>query len=217
MVLNGQFLERPTVIPTAGVFLEGLAHRGELRPALLICPPHPSRGSSMDSPVCAELAFAASQHGHPTLRFNYRGAGASGGELQADPQASVDDAAAALALLVENVGHREVVLGGYDFGAQVAVELANRIPDACRGVLCIAPRGEYDWGRLGRLPVPGLICVGERDLLVDQRALASHCQAVGDELALIEEADHVFTTGLPALGHAVVRFLESSLGPALER
>jgi alpha/beta superfamily hydrolase len=210
MVLSGQFLERATLIESAGACLEGLSHRGEKRPGLLICPPHPARGSSMDSPVCAEIAFAASQLGHPTLRFNYRGAGASQGLLKDDLAGCADDAAAALQALAQNVGHREIVVAGYDFGAQVAIELANRVGDI-KAVAIVAPATEeYDFSALTRLSARGLVVVGELDPASDRLALAELCQSAGDELVVIEEADHVFSRGLSAMGKTIAAFVASA-------
>jgi len=207
MVLSGQFLERATLIGSAGSQLEGLWHRGEAQPALLICPPHPLHGSSMDSPVCAELAFAVSHKGHATLRFNYRGAGASQGELNADLNLCVADAQAALELLSCNVAHGELALVGYDFGAQVALELAKR-SRALTAVALIAPSTTgCDLRELGKLTARGLIVVGEHDESCDRHALASLCQESGDELVVIAEADHVFSRGLTALGRAIVQFV----------
>ena len=81
MVMKGQYLERPTLIPLAnGLVLEGVSHRGEKRPGLLVLPPPPLEGSGMDHVVGAELAYAVSHAGFPTLRFNYRGVGGSQGE-----------------------------------------------------------------------------------------------------------------------------------------
>ncbi|MGI5863220.1 MAG: alpha/beta hydrolase [Myxococcales bacterium] len=206
MVLRGQFLERPTIVPSGGAYLDALSHRGEKRPGLLILAPHPSRGGSMDSPVCAELAFSASQRGHPTLRFNYRGVGASQGELS-DRAGCVEDARAALGLLRENVGHEEIVLAGYDFGAEVALELALS-GEALVGVAVIAPvTSAYDFSPLASLKVPGLVVVGQRDPMGDRRALAELCQGSGDELVVIPGADHVFSVGLTSVGRAVAAFL----------
>ncbi|MGC4113663.1 MAG: alpha/beta fold hydrolase [Myxococcales bacterium] len=213
MVLPGQFLERATLIPCGDLVLEGLWHRGENLPAMLICPPHPLQGLSMDSPVCAELAFACSRRGHATLRFNYRGAGASQGALTGDLQRCVDDAAAALAVLAESVGSRELAVAGYDFGAAVALELAKRVGDL-ESVVLVAPKAEgYDFAGLASLSAQGLILVGEHDKSVDRLALANLCQQMGDQLEVIEEADHVFSRGLTQLGQAVGRFIGDADGP----
>ncbi len=207
MVLPGQFLERATLIPCGDLVLEGLWHRGANPPAMLICPPHPLQGSSMDSPVCAELAFACSRRGHATLRFNYRGAGASQGVLSGELARCVDDAQAALAVLAESVEGRELAVAGYDIGAAVAVELARRVAEL-RSIVLVAPRAQgYDFAAIAGLQAQGLILVGEEDASCDRLALANVCQQMGDRLEVIEEADHVFSRGLTALGQAVGRFL----------
>src|SRR5687768_14662872 len=103
MVLKGQFLERPTLIPVGGVVLEGLSHRGDKRPPLLIVPPTPEEGGSMDHVVAAEVAWAAATRGFPTLRFNFQGVAGSQGK-RSSGAALVADAEQALALVHENAG-----------------------------------------------------------------------------------------------------------------
>jgi hypothetical protein len=44
-----------------------------------------------------------------------------------------------------------------------------------------------------------------------QRTVSSACQAAGDELVLIEGGDHVFSSGLSALGRAVLSFLREKV------
>ena len=205
MVVRGQFLERSTVIPSGELYLDGLSHRGALGPALLICPPHPSRGGSMDSAVCAELAFAASHAGHATLRFNYRGVGASQGQL-GDFASFVEDGRAALLTLQENSPGLGVVIAGFDLGAEVAVELAQGA--AVEGVVVIGPVSKaYDFTALSRLRMKALVVVGEEDHGADRLALAELCQSMGDGLVVIPEADHVFSQGLTELGRVVAQFL----------
>lgn len=97
MVRKGEYLERAVVLPGAPP-LEGLYHRGRADPAVLFAPPHPARGGGMESPVIAELAWALTRAGHPTLRFNYPGVGASAGDFA---RADLTDA---LARAVEHLG-----------------------------------------------------------------------------------------------------------------
>ena len=83
MVAPGQFLERSVAIPTAGgLVLDGLYHRGVRAPACVLAAPHPALGGSMTVPAINELAWALTRAGHPTLRFDYRGVGASQGTSQ---------------------------------------------------------------------------------------------------------------------------------------
>src|SRR5207253_7708684 len=76
MVLPGQYLERSVVVGE----LDALYHRGKREPPCVLASPHPALGGSMIAPVIAELAWALTRAGHPTLRFDYRGIGASRGE-----------------------------------------------------------------------------------------------------------------------------------------
>ena len=39
MVKKGEYLERPALIDVGGLWIEGLFHRGEDKPGLLVCPP----------------------------------------------------------------------------------------------------------------------------------------------------------------------------------
>jgi len=102
VVHQGQFLERPAIIAVGNCVLDGLWHRGEVRPPLLIIPPPPNQGS-MHHPVLSELAWAAATSGFPTLRFDFRGVGASQGQ-PSGPAERLTDAEAALRLLEENTG-----------------------------------------------------------------------------------------------------------------
>src|SRR5262245_4957545 len=59
-----------------GVFQAGA---GDTSCGVLLAPPHPLYGGSLESPVLSELAWAAAQAGCASLRFNWRGIGASAG------------------------------------------------------------------------------------------------------------------------------------------
>jgi alpha/beta superfamily hydrolase len=68
-------------------------------PAAVVCHPHPAYGGSMDNNVVDAILAAMWQAGYATLRFNFRGVGASEGEHDAGP-GEVDDAVAAMAFLL---------------------------------------------------------------------------------------------------------------------
>ena len=96
----GQYLERPALIDAGGATLEGLFHRGDRPPAVLLCPPLDAEG--MDAPLLAEVAWVAARAGHASLRFQHRGRGASQGVF--DPGGAVGDALSVLAHLRETAG-----------------------------------------------------------------------------------------------------------------
>ena len=230
MVLPGQFLERPTLIarpdPWAEggvVTLEGLFHRGSRAPAVVVCPPHPRLGGSMDSPVVAELAWSLTKRGRATLRFNYQGVGASGGTLHASApdghleklalaalSSEVGDASAAVNLLTASVPDGKVAIVGYSFGAAVALALVQSRPAIRPLILVSPPTTLFDWELLRSVQQPTLIVVGHKDPLVDRQALSPLLPDVeGSRLEVIAHADHVFSRGLTELGRVVGDWLES--------
>src|SRR5688572_18357855 len=140
MVLPGQFLERPTLIPTGRdgkTVLEGVSHRGTRQPPLLIIPPPPAEGG-MDHVVAAEVAWAAAQSGRPTLRFNFRGVGASQGK-QGDAKSRLVDIEAAMQVLEENAGGAGVAALAIGGSAQSAVQLVAK-HRSITGLAMVTPR-----------------------------------------------------------------------------
>lgn len=134
MVQPGQYLERPALVAAEGATLEGLYHRGDRPPAVLVCPPLDREG--MDAPVLAELAWAAARAGHASLRFQHRGRGASTGRF--DPARAVEEGLAAVAHLRETAGPLLAVAGLRD-GCATAVAVARGA--GIRRVALVAPAG----------------------------------------------------------------------------
>ncbi|MBI2911700.1 MAG: hypothetical protein HYY05_06120 [Chloroflexi bacterium] len=73
---------------------------------VVICHPHPLRGGDMHNNVVAALALGFAQSGLATLRFNFRGVGASQGSYD-DGRGEREDARAALRFLAERVASRQ--------------------------------------------------------------------------------------------------------------
>lgn len=231
MVLQGQYLERPTLIQrlpadevTAGLTLEGLYHRGDRAPAVVICAPHPRMGGSMDSPVVAELAWALTRRGHATLRFNYQGVGASAGELQtpapAGPGAGplplralaseLGDAAAAVRHLAACVGHGRVAVAGYSFGAGVALALALEDPELSHLLLVAPPNRMLDFTPLAAFDRPLFVAAGQHDTFVDRPALSALIAGRRNvRFELLAGVDHAFTRGLTELGASSAAWLDA--------
>ena len=111
----------------AGLVLEGLFTPGP-EPVLggaVIAPPHPLYGGSMDSPVVTELAHACAAAGLTSLRFNWRGVGASAGQTSGEPNDSLADYAAALDYFEECVSG-PILACGYSWGALAAHRAIER-------------------------------------------------------------------------------------------
>jgi hypothetical protein len=196
--------EQAVAIPVEaeGLVLEGIWQSGTGR-AAVIAPPHPEYGGSLDNPVVNEIAYALHRENYASIRFNWRGVGASQGRRTGSLAAAEADYDAALVHL-----HRTVdapILGaGYSFGAAAAVRVGLR--DArIRALLLVAPPFEM----IRDLPLEGLgkplhVIVGDHDrfapidLLSELLAPLPHAR-----LEVIPKADHFFSvTGLAELHQA---------------
>jgi alpha/beta superfamily hydrolase len=207
MVMKGQYLERPTIIASGDLFLEGLFHRGSRSPATLIVSPLAEGGSPMELPITAELAWAMHKAQRATLRFNPRGFGASQG-TSGSPAESLEDARAALRSLRQSVDAsdtrpaRLAVVGIQDGGA-LALDLSREDPDLLALVLLSPPASLREmllaWS--GSRP-PTLVVLPEG---------ASWERSEDWGTVRVEEiagTDMRFLKGLPLFGSAVTRFLD---------
>lgn len=206
--------ERMVVFPSpGGGMLEGLYHKGERGDAagMVIAAPHPRMGGAMDSPVVAEMAFASARDQRPTLRFNYRGVGASLGMVAGgDTKEEVEDFVAAAEELRSTTGVRAVVAAGYSFGARVALSFALRDADTAAVVLVAPPTSLFAFDDLAALRIPALLVLGDQDEHADRAALSAiAAQSGASRIEAIHGANHVFNEGLVSLSRAITAFLAS--------
>ena len=207
MVLAGQFLERSVVVGD----LDALYHRGTRDPPCAIAAPHPALGGSMLSPVVAELAWALTRAGHPTMRFDYRGVGASrgvsrhpaGGQKIAELQDEVADLHQACDQLLATSGMVSACAVGYSFGAAVALEAAS---DARIGrlILIAPPTRLCDFALVSEVRKPLLIVCAHHDSWCDRASLPVPPDA---RLEVIPHSDHFFSRGLTEVGKTVAGWL----------
>lgn len=119
--------ENPITIQGPAGVLEGLHfEQPQARGLALICHPNPVKGGTMLNKVVSTLQRTARDAGYDTLRFNFRGVGASAGSHDMQ-MGEVEDAEAALAWLREQQPGLPVTLLGFSFGGFVAAALAGRM------------------------------------------------------------------------------------------
>ncbi|PRA52879.1 MULTISPECIES: alpha/beta hydrolase [Pseudomonas] len=98
----------------------------EPRGLALICHPNPVQGGTMLNKVVSTLQRTARDAGFITLRFNYRGVGASAGSHDMGT-GEVDDAQAAARWLRAKHPELPMTLMGFSFGGFVAASLGGRL------------------------------------------------------------------------------------------
>src|SRR5437867_11785050 len=91
-----------------------------IRAAVVLAHPHTGYGGTMHTKVVYQAAKALSRIGCAVLRFNFRGAGASGGTFD-NGAGEMDDFRAALDFMHERYSDAPLWAGGMSFGSYVAV------------------------------------------------------------------------------------------------
>jgi len=184
--------------------LEGLYIAGVDADAVgvVIAAPHPLYGGSMDSPVVNEIAYAAREAGLASLRFNWRGVGASAGTVSGERSDAESDYRAALTHLLETVPG-VVFAAGYSFGAAAAASVAVGESRVRRLLLVAPPPVLLDPTALGEFAGRLQLVVGSNDAV----AAASELEEIAASLpraifTAIPDADHFFSQGLAAFGRS---------------
>jgi len=185
-------------------------------PAALLLHPHPQHGGTMNNKVVYTLFHAFSRNGFSALRFNFRGVGKSQG-VWGGGEGELADAAAALDWLqAANPEAESCWIGGFSFGAWIALQLLARRPEIAGFVVAAPPVNLANFGQLGRLPASGLIIQGDQDQIVPPdgvKALAERLQKQGDiavTLNVIEGADHFFAARLDEFSAVAERYISGN-------
>ena len=187
-------------------FVEGIAPRA----LAVVCHPHPLFGGTMHNKVVFRTAEAFQQAGFATLRFNFRGVGASPGTHD-DGMGERDDAAAAIAWLAAQHPGVPLALAGFSFGGSVALNAGAADPRV-RLIWAVAPGvGRRDFSHLALCDKPKGVVQGTNDELCPVAELEAAWPGWADPKAkyLIEGADHFFMGRLQEMQAALHAFLEA--------
>src|SRR5437868_53880 len=134
-------------------------------PVAVICHPNPIQGGTMTNKVVHMLAKSFNELGARTVRFNYRGVGASAGQYD-EGNGETDDALAIIDWAKSSWPDTQLWLGGFSFGGGVALRAAAR-RDVQR-LVTVAPAIRHVAVDPSKLPTcPWLLVQGDRDDLVD--------------------------------------------------
>jgi alpha/beta superfamily hydrolase len=182
----------------------------------VVCHPHPLHGGTLHNKVVYTLARVFLELGLATLRFNYRGVGASAGCYD-QGRGELEDALAAVAYARERCpGH--LCLAGFSFGAMIALRAAERVHPDC--LICVAPpAGRAESDAVSPPPCPWLIVQGEADEVVDPRQVAAFAARFDapPQLQLLPGVDHFFHGRLRELHAAALDFARGVLEAPAEK
>jgi uncharacterized protein len=208
--------ERIAIPGPAGV-LEALVEIPEQHDAGhfgVVCHPHPLYGGTLENKVVHTLARAFQELGAPTLRFNFRGVGGSGGEFD-QGRGEVEDALAVVAHGRHLFPGAALWLAGFSFGGAVAVTSAARAhPER---LVLVAPGITLLDVRKVAPACPWLIVQGDADDVIEPKyvldwaaAVANPSQAPSPQIRVLPGAGHFFQGRLHDLRATVLTFLAPS-------
>ena len=169
------------------------------RGVAVLCHPHPQHGGTMDNKVVQTLARALVQLGYTSVRFNFRGAGASQGAWD-EGRGEIDDAMAVIG------AHRQaalpLVLGGFSFGAYVASQAALRLGDAVERLVLIGPAVKnFD---VAPVPADTVLIHGEQDDVVALGDVFDWARPQSLPVTVLPGAGHFFHGKLSVLKQIVI-------------
>jgi uncharacterized protein len=209
--VNPKPLRHVDVYGTAGR-LEAL-YRDLQDPAAIavVCHPHPLGGGTLHNKVVFRAARGLEAANVATLRFNFRGVGASGGKHE-DGEGEVDDVNAAIEWAKRKLPGKKLIVGGFSFGSWVSSRAACERPDVDAVFLIGTPVNKYDFSYLRSCEKPMLLVHGTQDDHGDVakfEKLVPHIRNA--ESVIITGADHFFTKQLEGLEETIRNWAEELL------
>lgn len=176
----------------------------ERRGVGLVCHPHPLGGGTMHNKVVFRAAAGLIDAGLATLRFNFRGVGASTG-VHTEIEGGREDVNTALDYLWSEYPNEDLTLAGFSFGSRTGMDVGMS-DDRVKRLISIGTPvdkyGDYDFLTAVRKPI--LFVHGNKDqfgAFTNVRRLAD--QIPGAELVVFENCGHFFDAHLNQLRETV--------------
>ena len=169
----------------------------------IVCHPLPTEGGTMHNKVVTMAARALRESGLATVRFNFRGTGASEGAFDHGLGEQDDLRAVADWVRATRPGD-QLWLAGFSFGAYVSLAMAAELQPSM--LISIAPpAGRWDFQAITTPTMPWLVVQGDADEIVDPQAVYDWLDGLRAEPELVRMPDtsHFFHRKLIDLRGAI--------------
>ena len=173
----------------------------------LVCHPHPLGGGTMHNKVVFRAAAGLVDAGLTTLRFNFRGVGASTGE-HSEIEGGSEDVSDVLDYIEANYAGQDLTLAGFSFGSRTALDVGFDDARVSRLISIGTPVDKYgDYQFLAGVKKPILFVHGDRDefgSLASLNKLFNEVKKNADaELVVFENCGHFFDEHLNELRETI--------------
>ncbi len=200
------------------VMVEG--PEADARPIVaVLCHPLPTEGGTMHNKVVTMAARALRQCGASTVRFNFRGVGASEGAFD-DGQGEGEDLRAVFEWARQQRPDAQMWLAGFSFGAYVSLRMAAELrPDMMISIAPPAGRG-WEFASIKPPECPWLVIQGDADEVVDPQKVYAWLESLTQlrqppELVRMPETSHFFHRRLMDLRGAIKNGVRPYLPPVV--
>jgi len=173
---------------------------GERRGIGQVCHPHPLGGGTMHNKVVFRAAAGLVDAGLTTLRFNFRGVGASTGEHN-EIEGGIEDVRDALDYMAGEYPGEEITLAGFSFGSRTGMAVGVD-DDRVKMLISIGtPVEKYrDYDFLTAVAKPILFVHGDQDEFCSVESLRSVTDRIPHaEVVVFENCGHFFDEHLDGL------------------
>ncbi len=177
----------------------------------IICHPHSLMGGTMQNKVVHTLARTYRESGLVTVRFNFRGVGASSGEF-AHGIGETDDLLAVSAWIQQQLPEQPLFLAGFSFGSFVAFRASSQL--ACRHLILVAPPvPRFDFTSVPLPRCPWLVVQGEQDEVVEPSQVFDWLASLtpAPQVLRFAQATHFFHGHLVELREQLLTLLQPYL------
>lgn len=181
------------------------APAGAPRGVAVVCHPHPQHGGTLDNKVAQTLARAFVQLGWRSVRFNFRGVGASQGAWD-EGVGEVDDALAVIE--AQRDPATPLMLAGFSFGAYVAAQAATRLPDETKAQRLVLVGPSTERQQMASVPADTLVIHGESDEVVPLSATLAWARPQNLPVIVFPGVGHFFHGQLALLKTVIVQELQ---------
>jgi uncharacterized protein len=202
--MNSKTVKQSITGPAGAIECALDAPAGDPLGVAVICHPHPVHGGTMDNKVVITLVRVFLQIGWRTVRFNFRGAGASEGAWD-EGRGEVDDTLAVIASQ-RRAGER-FMLAGFSFGAYAAAEAASRLAADARPERMVLVGPSTQKQKMAEVPKNTVVVHGEADEVVPLAATFDWARPQALPVIVLPGVGHFFHGQLTLLKQVVVQQL----------
>ena len=203
-------------IHRANGIIEGWYIQNNTSRCALLLPPHPSFGGTIANNILKTINDVFVDIGFNTLRINFRGVGLSHGDVN-NRSFDLQDTLEALDWFIAEHPDPEVVyVGGFGYGASVAIHAGMRKP-GLNGFVAVSPQIEQNLDFNSLTPCPGgLVITAGNDTSTDNKfveeVISNLFRRKGATIVTKEivEADHIYKNCLPKLYGLILEYMNQN-------